>query len=413
VGLVTRVAVVGAGFAGLAAAEALAREGFDVVVLEARDRVGGRAWSTTMANGAAIELGAEFVLPGHDVVRETVTRQGLELCDKGMFYGDREPRGESVDAAQLHMGVEAVRAALESRADHGVGIDAAGFLDGLDLHPATRETIRSRAEVSCAATADRFSAAALAHLAAIAQDPCPTVCGGNQQIALELADGLDVRLGSPVEAICWSPDGGARVRVAGDAACEAGVGDGGGAGGELEADRVVLAVPASVVGRIDFEPGLPASLADAYAAVSYGNAAKLFVPLQEVPPASAVLSVPERYWTWTATAGAGVQPVVHAFAGSAPALAALRLDEGPAVWVDSVARLRPELALDADGAVLSTWDDDPWVGAAYSCAVPPEDAWAPVGPLHICGEHTAGPFSALMEGALRSGQRVVAEILRG
>jgi monoamine oxidase len=390
-----RVVVVGAGLAGLAAADALTQAGHDVVVLEARGRVGGRVWSTELPNGAVVELGAEFVLPGHDVVRETCARLGLELVDKRMSYGDREPRGVAVEPGALADAVQAVQAALGARDDHGAGIDAARLLDGLALDPAARETIRSRAEVSCAATADRFPASALAHVAAISRDPCPTVCGGNQLIAEGLADGLDIRLGSPVERVAWSDDG---VRVH---AAEA----------ELEADRLVLALPASVVGRVAFEPSLPASLADAYAAVAYGNAAKLFVPLRETPPPSAVLSVPERYWTWTADAGEGVQPVVHAFAGSAPALAALGVAEGPGRWVDSVARLRPDLALVGERAVLSTWDDDPWVEAAYSCSTPAIDAWTSVGPLHVCGEHTAGAFSALMEGALRSGLRVAAEIL--
>ena len=165
-------------------------------------------------------------------------------------------------------------------------------------------------------------------------------------------------LGSPVDGASPGVTGGVSRRVAG------------GVDGEVEADRVVLAVPASVVGRIVFEPALPAPLAEAYAAVAYGNAAKLFVPLREVPPTSAVLSVPERYWTWTATAGAGVQPVLHAFAGSAPALARSGSRTAPARGsTRSHACARTSRSTSA-GAVLSTWDDDPWVGAAYSCAAP-------------------------------------------
>jgi monoamine oxidase len=116
-----------------------------------------------------------------------------------------------------------------------------------------------------------------------------------------------------------------------------------------------------------------------------------------------VLSVPERYWTWTARAGEAVQPVVHAFAGSEPALHALRVTEGPERWLASLARLRPELPLEPGGCLLSTWPD-----GAYSVH-PPGGAdptlTQPHGPLVFAGEHTAGPYAGLMEGALRSGLR--------
>jgi len=150
----------------------------------------------------------------------------------------------------------------------------------------------------------------------------------------------------------------------------------------------------------------------------YGHAAKLFVPLRRVPPPSAVLSVPDHFWTWTARDDAGaVQPLVSAFAGSAPALARLGVAAGPATWLGRVRALRPDLDLEEVGVVLSTWDDDPWVGAAYSTrglAFDPGDAeplTRPVGPLHFAGEHTAGPWAGLMEGALRSGARAAAELL--
>ena len=76
--------------------------------------------------------------------------------------------------------------------------------------------------------------------------------------------------------------------------------------------------------------------------------------------------MPERYWTWTATAADGVQSVVHAFAGSAPALTRLRVTDGPTTWLASLATLRPDLALLPDEAVFMDWDADPWVGAAES-----------------------------------------------
>ena len=88
-----RVAVVGAGLAGLSAADVLRRSGAEVVVLEARDRVGGRVWSRELANGAVVEMGAEFILPGNTELRGLVERFGLGLWSKGMRYGDREPRG--------------------------------------------------------------------------------------------------------------------------------------------------------------------------------------------------------------------------------------------------------------------------------------------------------------------------------
>ena len=65
--------------------------------------------------------------------------------------------------------------------------------------------------------------------------------------------------------------------------------------------------------------------------------------------------------------------------------------------------------------MLSNWDDDPWVGAAYSVSPPPALSAAlaePFGRLALAGEHTAGPFNGLMEGAIRSGRRAAADVLR-
>ena len=67
-----RVVVAGAGFAGLLAAYRVAQAGHEVVVLEARDRVGGRVWSQELVPGdprTVVERGAEFVLDGYDLMR--------------------------------------------------------------------------------------------------------------------------------------------------------------------------------------------------------------------------------------------------------------------------------------------------------------------------------------------------------
>src|SRR5215475_13979454 len=91
-----RVVIAGAGFAGLMAADRISRSGHEVVVLEARDRVGGRVWSAELVPGdprTVVERGAEFVLDGYDVMRMLLSDLGLDLADTGMSYYEREPRG--------------------------------------------------------------------------------------------------------------------------------------------------------------------------------------------------------------------------------------------------------------------------------------------------------------------------------
>ena len=401
-----RVCVIGAGFAGLAAAAALADGGLEPLVLEARERVGGRVHSRRLANGAVVELGAEFVEHDHQTLVATARRLGLAMAPTGMAYGDREPRGGlGTDRAAVLAEAARLKGLLAERPGlAGPGRSVAAVLAELPLDPGARQAIAARLQVSTGQPAEELAAAVLDHAgSSFSTRESLRVGGGNQRIALRLAERLPgaVHLGVPVRAVSWSAAG---VRVAVE-------------GAELDAEACLLAVPASVIGRIGFDPPLPAWKAEALERVVYGHAAKLFVPLRRVPEPSAVLSVPDRYWTWTARGPDGaVQPVVSAFAGSAPALDALGVAAGPATWRRRLAELRPDLALDR-GAVLSTWDDDPWIEAAYSTRTPafrpgdPDLLARPVGPLHFAGEHTAGPFTGLMEGALRSGHRAATELL--
>jgi monoamine oxidase len=386
-----RVVVVGAGFAGLAAAEALADRGVVVTVFDARERVGGRVHSRQLDNGAVIELGAEFVLPGYEVLRETAARLGLELFEKGTLYGDREPRdGPPVTREELVAAASALR-------NPGSG-SIADALARLVPSNGARAAIAARLAVSSGYELDDQDASALAEGAAGFGDfPSHGVSGGNDRIALALAERLrgSVQTSTAVTRVTWSADG-VVVRAGGD---------------EVAADACVIATPAPHALELEWDPPLPRWKQEALAAVRYGQAAKLFLPLVAPAPPSQTLSVPLRFWTWTQH---GV-PAASSFAGSPLALELLDVDRGPGRWAVAVRQLRPDLDY-ADGApLLSTWHDDPWARGAYSARTlsSPLDDEAlarPVGPVAFAGEHTAGDWHALMEGALRSGLRAASEV---
>jgi monoamine oxidase len=390
-----RVIVVGAGFAGLAAADELHRAGVEVEVLEARDRVGGRVWSVPFA-GATVERGAEFILPHDRNVLAVVERLGLTLVRKGTLYGNREPRGgPPVSRDEVLSAVQR----LGSTQHAGTLADALAQ-DG-ELDSGVAEVIEARLEVSCAYPGDDLDASVLTEGAGAFGDfDTWTVEGGNDRIAREIAFRLGdaVRLLAPVSRVAWR-DGEVRM-VAG--------------GRESVADAAVIAVPASVLGAIEFEPGL----LPGKDAVRYGQAAKLFVALRTPAPPSQVLSVPDRFWCYTQLGRDGEPlPFVGAFAGSPGALEALEVAAGPGRWLEALVALRPDLDLDVDRVLLSTWADDPWVRGAYSAssATVPLDREVlagPVGPLAFAGEHTAGGWHGLMEGALRSGARAAQQVLQ-
>ncbi len=180
-------------------------------MLEARFRVGGRTWSWELGNGAVIEMGAEFILPGNTEVAALAAQLGLGLWDKGMRYGMREPRGgQAVTAEEFAIGVAAVADALQSMEGHPT---ARELLDSLAIAPGAREAILARLEISAASSADEVPATAMAGLAHIGDEPAPSIAGGNQGLALALARQLGdrVRLGDAVAGIGWGSQG---VRLA-------------------------------------------------------------------------------------------------------------------------------------------------------------------------------------------------------
>jgi monoamine oxidase len=386
------VAVVGAGFAGLAAAEALADAGVEVTVLEAGDRVGGRVHSRRLDDGSVVELGAEFVLPGYELFAATAARLGLRLYEKGTLYGAREPvDGEPTTAERVAAAAERAAGAAD-----GSVLDA---LERLVPDRGAREALAARVAVSTAYDPADQPARVLADGAAsVGRYASHGVAGGNDLVARVLADrlGSRVRLSTAARSVVWDDE---RVRVETTA-------------GPVEADACVLALPAPGTLALHFDPPLPAWKHAALSGVRYGHAAKLFLSLAEPAPPSATLSVPGRFWTWTQhSPEGGPLPVAASFAGSAQALERLRVAEGPAVWAGAVRALRPDLRLAPGEPLLATWPDG--VYSARSLASPLDDAALArsVGRIGFAGEHTAGPWHALMEGALRSGVRAADELL--
>ena len=360
-------------------------------MFEARDRVGGRVRSRRLDNGAVVELGAEFVLPGYDVLRETAVRLGLAFFEKGTLYGDREPRdGPPVTRAELVAAHEALR-------EPGGG-SVAEALERLVPGAGARAAVAARLAVSTGYELEDQAASALAEGAAGFGDfPSHGVVGGNDRVALALAQrlGSAVRTSTPVSRVVWSAAG-VVVRAGGE---------------EVAADACVVATPAPHALELEWDPPLPDWKREALAAVRYGQAAKLFLPLASAVQPSQTLSVPLRFWTWTQHA----TPVALSFAGSPSALALLEVDRGPEKWAAAVRALRPDLECTTAAPLLSTWHDDPWARGAYSARtlsspLDDEALGRPVGVVVFAGEHTAGRWHGLMEGALRSGRRAATQV---
>lgn len=398
----TRVAVVGAGFAGLAAADALRAGGTEVTVLEARDRVGGRVWSTPFADGAVVERGAEFILSDYELMEALAVRFGIPLVRKGTPYGRRIPVGaEAVDEAELEAAFERIGQGPPAGAT-----SVAAAVDALALEPRLAALLRTRIEITNGHRADDLDVSVLAEAASTFGDfENYTLEGGNMRLAAALAAelGAAVNLSSPVRRVRWSEDG---VSLDTDDAA-------------LEADAAVIAVPTIPLAEIEFEPPLAGATAAALRAVTYGQNSKLFLRLRGPAPPSAVMSVAGHFWTYTQLAAGGEHaPFLVAYAGTRAAVEALGGSGDPASWVEAAVALRTDLELDPDPemALLSSWHEDPWVRGAYSArslASPlrDEDLQRPIGPLFFAGEHTAGEWHGLMEGALRSGRRAADQVL--
>jgi monoamine oxidase len=400
-----RVAVIGAGLAGLACAVDLVRAGIDVTVYEARDRVGGRAWSERMPDGARFERGGEFIEAGYEHVRRRAAEHGLPLAAQGFAFAAREVRVDGRALPSLLPEAEKVLAEVVAALGPAASeTSAAEALAIAPLEPLARRALVRRLEGTYAVELHRVSASWLSSAElrtgeAADDEPSARLAGGNDVLALALAAELGdrVRLSAPVSL----PDpGGDAVQVA----C---------AGAGERYDRAVLAVPLPLA--LALVPALRER--PSYARLVWGVASKLHVPLAEPAAPAAVQGLDAAFWTWTASAaGGGPATLAAAFAGGANAHETLAISHGAERWRSAIEQLRPELALSGE-AVLTSWGEERYTTGAYACHPPgwsrgDDEAIAePYGRIHLAGEHTAAEFCGTLEGALRSGARAAAEVL--
>ncbi len=402
-----RVIVVGAGLSGLSAALELQEAGVGVTVLEARERVGGRVWSTTLTNGAIVELGAEWIQAGDHAVHELAGRFGIPLVETRADYRRREPWGR--DAAPLDAQDAFLAAAAQARAAMTPEAIAAGtlgaFLAGVHGDEAARRIVSNRLAGTCAQDLEQVALRVSDGERAFVAERGGRffrMGPGNQTLATAIAGELDdLRLGVSVSMVEHAADG-VRVHV----------------GSTVErADAAVVTVPAPIAARLRFVPALPDELANALRELPMGVASKFAVATKHRPTIRSRQSDVTSMWCWVADGDDGPRRCVASFAGSPAAQSALGIDRDlVAPWLDQLAAMNPDVTFEGE-PVMYAWADDPFTLGSYAAF--DNRSWdrharfvEPVGRLAFAGEHTAGPdHHGTMNGALLSGRRAAVQVL--
>ncbi|HEX8067814.1 MAG TPA: FAD-dependent oxidoreductase [Thermoleophilaceae bacterium] len=440
------VVVVGAGLAGLAAARASAAAGVEPLVVEARDRVGGRVLDEPLGADGAIERGAAFVGSTQDRMRALAAETGVPLFDTHAtgsnlvevagrvtrFTGTIPRLGPVVlaDFAQAQLKLDRLARRVDPEAPwlaRGAGrLDAQSFGSWMRRNLATR---RARRLLAGAANTvwgtepeDMSLLYVLAYLrAAGGLDPVldtvggaqhHRLAGGPQLVARRVADALGDRvlLGAPVRRIEHGAEG-VVVRAGGV---------------DASARRAIVAVPPPLAARIEYDPPLPGARDQLAQRMPMGSLMKCFAVYDEPfwrrdgLTGEAVSDAGPAKIVFDCSPPGGSPGVLLGFVGGA---AQRTLGGGPAgerraAVLAGFARLFGPRAERPDRYLEQDWTAEPWSrgGPVAYMTTGAITAFGrvlrePVGPVHWAGTETAAAWTGYMDGAVRSGERAAAEAL--
>ena len=448
-----RVAVVGAGLAGLTAAYWLTRAGVGVTVYEARDRVGGRCWSARGFEGGQVaEHGGEFIDTRHVHLSMLAQELGLELDDLFAEWvrGSTWPTyvdGDIVSPGELFRPLEEAAAELARIARRNgpwwaaEASDAARAFDEMSMAEWFDTNIpgglgsplgRAFAQEQTGwygLDPDQLSATNLIDHYAVdypGGDERYTVHGGNDQVADRLRGSLPegtVRLEAPLEGLRRRSDGTIELAIRTEPA-------------SVRVDRVVLALPFTTLREIDLaDAGLSVRKRRAIDELGMGTNAKVLLQLSEGHHSFDRWSGGmERiddpmFTTWESSSSDGSasdrMSLITVYSGGRVGTgydpsqphgpAPERVVDATLAAIDEVV---PGVRAAFNGrAWLDSWVDDPWAGGSYAAYLPGQySRFAGMigvadGSIHFAGEHTSSFSQGFLNGAVESGGRAAVEVL--